>query len=606
VTDFEATVLAREPDARRRAGRYYTPETLVRLVARRVLEPLVARAATVEGILALRVLDPACGAGAFLLGALEVLEDALAARGVDRREARAEVARGVLLGLDTDERALERAREALAVAAGVEPLGLRRGDALADGGLARQARCARLDAVLGNPPYRREKDGRDELARARASALGRRYATGKMDLWFLFAHAALEALPPGGRHGFVVPSYWLDAAGARELRAHLRRAFQLETLVELGARRFFESVAGRHAVYVGERTDSPDLAAPVERVELAPALEGEPPLEPALLEGRAHPAVARRTASLGELWLADGRVARSSELASLAARVERAGVVAPILVAEGVTPGPEAWTASVARRAAAAVGTSIARLETERALRRGEGVFVLDADEVARARLERAPELLPWAAPADVPSFPARPVASRQVLYLDSGARPSPRALEHLERFRPALDRRRETLLGRRAWFELHWPRSRALFVGPRVLLPRMVARPRATFVDEPLVTGESVLVIRFDDAARTRLAAALLETEPLRAWLLERAKRRGVGIDVSVALARPRDPPRELVAGENAAVEPVARALESGDGAAADRLAWELYAPAVSASSATSSAREARKGGRSGRCRRA
>ncbi len=234
-----------------------------------------------------------------------------------------------------------------------------------------------------------------------------------------------------------------------------------------------------------------------------------------------------------------------------------------------MTPGPEAWTDSVARRAALASGTTVEALERERRIVRGEGVFVVPLDfELPPAEREL---LLPWAAPADVPAFPALPRASKKIFYA-AGARPGPVALAHLERFRPALDRRRETRLGRREWFELHWPRERGLFSGPRVLLPRMVARPRAAFTEEPLVVGESVLVLR-----APREAAALLNTAPLAVWLLARCKRRGVGIDLSVARAREIPWPRALFENPRA-VEPIVRALEAGEVERADALAWELY----------------------------
>src|SRR5208283_1256496 len=122
-----------------------------------------------EAILALRVLDPAAGAGAFLLGALEVLTRALVARGFPELLARERLVRDCLLGLDTDLVALGVARRALALASGAEPRGLHAGDALDDRGLAASARVERLDAVLGNPPYRREKDALPELRRARAT-----------------------------------------------------------------------------------------------------------------------------------------------------------------------------------------------------------------------------------------------------------------------------------------------------------------------------------------------------------------------------------------------------------------------------------------------------
>ncbi|MBI3723364.1 SAM-dependent DNA methyltransferase, partial [bacterium] len=229
-------LLRENPGERRRAGRYYTPELIVRFLVARILGPLVARADRACGsrtraraaILELRVVDPCCGAGAFLLGTLDYLARALVERGERVDRARAQVARSCLLGIDTDAPAIVRAREALALASGgALAAGVRVGDALAEAGLAATLGVERIDAVLGNPPYLREKDGRDELARARATALGQRYGTGKMDLWFLFAHAALEALGEGGRHGFVVPAYWLEAAGARRLREHLRAAARL-------------------------------------------------------------------------------------------------------------------------------------------------------------------------------------------------------------------------------------------------------------------------------------------------------------------------------------------------------------------------------------------
>jgi adenine-specific DNA-methyltransferase len=541
---------------RRRAGRYYTPSFLVGELVEKVLGPLVERGPasgsavaarrSAEEIFALRVLDPSCGAGSFLLGALDFLAEAAVARGANRDEARRRLVEETLFGIDTDDDALEVAREALALASGAQPLGLKKGDALADRGLGATVGVEGLDAVLGNPPWLREKDGRRELERARATNLGRRYGAGKMDLWFLFAHAALEVLGPGGRHGFVVPSYWLEARSARRLREHLLETSQLEEIVDLGSKRIFKDVQTRCCIYVCERVASGERSSSSDR---AP---------------RARQALVRE----------DGTIALRSGEERVAALLDERGTRGPFEVAEGVTPGPEAWTRATAERAALALGTSAEALERERGIERGSGVFVVPLG-FSLPKSERE-ILLPWAAPTAIPAFPESPRPTAQILYTTE-EKPGPRVLAHLERFRPALDRRRETRDGKRPFWALHWPRRRELFSGPRALLPRMVAEPRAAYAEATLVTGESVLVIRAPDRETTRGIAALLNTAPLAAWLLARSKRRGVGIDVSVARAREIPWPRALL--ENPTrIAPVVRALERGDRAEADALAWRLY----------------------------
>lgn len=57
---------------RRRQGVYYTPDYIVRYIVGKVLDPIL-EAKTPEAICKLRVLDPACGSGSFLLGAYQHL-----------------------------------------------------------------------------------------------------------------------------------------------------------------------------------------------------------------------------------------------------------------------------------------------------------------------------------------------------------------------------------------------------------------------------------------------------------------------------------------------------------------------------------------------------
>ncbi len=114
------------PTGRRKAtGSFYTPRTLTEFIVRRALGPLVENG-TPEEILALRILDPAMGSGAFLVAACRYLaasyeaalvrEGTLAASDVsdsDRADFRRAIAQRCLYGVDLNPMAVQLARLSL-------------------------------------------------------------------------------------------------------------------------------------------------------------------------------------------------------------------------------------------------------------------------------------------------------------------------------------------------------------------------------------------------------------------------------------------------------------------------------------------------------------
>lgn len=186
--------LAQRRTKRRAAGTYYTPPHLVDFIVDRTLGPLVD-----GGVdpLSLRVLDPACGGGVFLLGAL----DWLARRAGPGHAAR--IARHCLFGVDLDPVAVEVCRLAVRLAAGDEPNlagdepHIATGNALVGdfpiGG--------RFDAVVGNPPWGQKGFTWDPDDKAWVRG---HYACGRgvLDPYALFVERATEL---ADRWGMVLP-----------------------------------------------------------------------------------------------------------------------------------------------------------------------------------------------------------------------------------------------------------------------------------------------------------------------------------------------------------------------------------------------------------------
>jgi hypothetical protein len=249
-----------ESSRRRSTGAHYTPSTLCSELVERALAPLLARLPEPrsEALLALRVCDPAMGAGAFLIATARQLEaalvDAWRAEGhpaqAREQEARRLLVTRVLHGVDSSPLAVSIARLCLAMYAGDDALvdvlrqGLREGDAVVGGTEPRHMPPAPLaarafdwraafpdvftrdnpgfDAVLGNPPWvayvgRAAQPLASDIAAyyAATNPAFKRYRT----LHGLFVYRAAELLRAGGRLGLVLPTSVADLDGYAPTRA---------------------------------------------------------------------------------------------------------------------------------------------------------------------------------------------------------------------------------------------------------------------------------------------------------------------------------------------------------------------------------------------------
>ena len=254
---FEQT-LASDP-RRKRRGVFYTPRPLVeylvhQTLGRRLAElraehigdgttatRLAALDRLEQSLTTLTILDPACGAGSFLIEALHLLVRAHRDLADERTRLTgipavpldaATIARQNLHGIDIDPAAITLARRTLALAAATDPdtlllLNLRPGNAL-DPTLAWPR--AQYDCIVGNPPYIKLQTLR-QTDPTFAATLAARYesaTTGNFDLYLPFIEKGLALLAPHGHLGFVAPSTWPRNAHGAGLRRQLLRTRRLD------------------------------------------------------------------------------------------------------------------------------------------------------------------------------------------------------------------------------------------------------------------------------------------------------------------------------------------------------------------------------------------
>jgi hypothetical protein len=299
TADPDAIPVPAGPSKRKKEGAFYTPAFVTRYIVAETLRPVLAarfealrqkhlsavrgRARTVlaapqeydpkqltpaqaealkrfwrawlDELETVRIVDPACGSGAFLIEAFDQMlaeyrkaHDFLAElEGPSLFDVSKTILTNNLFGMDLNAEAVEIARLSLWIKTAARGKVLTSLDANVQLGNSIVAEPNPLDAwrqryraafagggfdvVIGNPPYVRQewiaKDKRYLEKHYRAF-------DGVADLYVYFYELGLNLLKPGGRLGFIVTNKWLKAGYGEPLRRLYGEAAWVEQVVDFG------------------------------------------------------------------------------------------------------------------------------------------------------------------------------------------------------------------------------------------------------------------------------------------------------------------------------------------------------------------------------------
>lgn len=331
--DVEQRPSLTEITKRKRDGVYYTPEWVIRRIIEETIDPLfsfwkaeagwprvgepsrAAAGAYWNRLRRIRIIDPACGSGAFLILALRHLEKEFTAAVLAAHRAgaipsapdEAEITKMILAhnlyGIDINPSSVEITKLSLWLHTALpnKPLSgldatIKCGNSLVDRRFYNKRNIldaeerdrvntfewegefapGSFDAVIGNPPYVKLQNFRqvhadmaDWLMKGSSGeAPYRSTGTGNFDLYLPFIEKGLSLLNEGGRMGYIAPNLWPTLEYGEGLRAVVHAGRHLEKWLDFRSFQVFEEATVYTAIQIFSK-------APVEAVRLAFAPEGD-------------------------------------------------------------------------------------------------------------------------------------------------------------------------------------------------------------------------------------------------------------------------------------------------------------------------------------------
>lgn len=411
------------------------------------------------------VVDPAGGDGVFAVAWLSLLEKLLRILDLDQAQLTEAAKRTHLFDLQPAPVAHYKAR--MAAYFGLEPdqFGCYTGNVLDTDTLFRSKPAAAVladggyDLVVGNPPYIGEKNHKTLFDGAKQYPFGATHYEKNMDFFYYFIHLGIALLAEGGVMGLITTGYFLTADGAAHLRKAMASQGSFTDMARFGGGSLFKDAAGQDNVIFHYRRGAKENCRYVE-VAARP---------------KALPAAERWRHAVDVMALTPEQI------------VSRFGNFY-FSLHPGETMAIEEIEASCTRsfgevfQVRQGIVSGFDRSQEE-------GVFVLTDEESERLALE-AELLVPFYKNSQIKRGVADLEARYQMLYIPGEIEDFetryPKTFRHLSRFREKLSKRREVRSGVRPWYALQWPRTQALFEGPKIVVPHRALNNAFAYTDQP------------------------------------------------------------------------------------------------------------------------
>ena len=559
-------VIELKPEVRKAGGVYYTPQYIVDYIVANTIGNLTKNK-TPKEVAEIKIVDPACGSGSFLLGAYQYLlnwhkdyylqnpnkKNTTTAEGNLTTTEKKRILLNNIYGVDIDTNAVEVTKLSLLLKCmegetqasianqmtmfkeRVLPTlddNIKSGNSLIDTdyydnqldfGEERKIKPFSwsaefntilpkgFDVVIGNPPYIKERGSKEIFEPVLKSKIGKLYHQGKMDFWYYFVHRGIDILKPNGFLAFITNSYWMRSDGASKLIDRIEKEFTINTIVDFDNYKVFEDVSGKHNISIFTKGQNKQTKCKI------------------LSINKKNP--SSEIAEYNLLEISNENLFANSKLnIQTSENIFENCILLDehFEVSQGVVEATDKITKSLKEKTK--------RLE----INIGDGVFVLTEKEIENLGFtnEEKKLLKPYVNTLHIKRY-ALKFANEYLLYLGKQEREDiakgkyPNVKKH-------LDNVKEFITSSNAPYGIHRTREQRYFEEPKLICKGMFLKPDFYYDDEKYYCGFSFsVIIQKSKEYDLKLLLALMNSKLGEYWFNLNGKKRGIGVDIGVKVFR-------------------------------------------------------------------
>ena len=547
---------------RKSQGIYYTPKYIVEYLIEQTLGEVLKKAKA-KDIPNIKILDPACGSGSFLISAYDKMLEAKTK--LDKQTGlfdRFEILKNNIYGVDLDEQAIEIAQlnlllRVLSQRTKLPTLShnIRIGNSLVEGETEKLQEVfgdkwreqkafnwkqefkevfeqGGFDVIIGNPPYIKEATNRLAFNGLHNNP----YYQGKMDIWTLFACRAIDLLKEGGYFSFIAPSSWVGSAGASLFRSKILSSGEIVKFIDFNDFKIFKDASIQTMIFVFQKK-KPKKSYKLRYAKITDKNTNSDDVANLLASGldRKIKNSVVYDATLQPAKIGDKSINFSNKnVAKILDKIIQSGNFK--LAKDDIGNGIDVLQDFITDK-------HLAKLKDE-TIKKRDGVFILKNSEISKMKLnaKELEYLKPYYTTSQINRYLSNNKSEYKIIYADKYLR------EHINEFpnlKDHLNRFKKIFTSAFAPYGLHRPREEKFFKGQSIFLLRKTMYPAFSYVEFPCYVTRAFLILK-PEKINLKYLTALLNSKLIYFWLKNKGKKQGEQLQIdkepllSIPLVKP------------------------------------------------------------------